>query len=248
MTPALRQKKLLTRLQERKMLTVEELAQEFSASKETIRRDLTVLAERNLLRKVHGGAVCMPSNFEQGFPERSRTAREEKLTACKKALPLVKPGESIFIDNGTTTVIFAELLQELPELTILTNSIHIAGILCARHKVFLLGGWVNGANWGTTGSSAIEQLERFHTDHAFLSIGGIGPEHGFSNFTEDDAALARGMLRNATKTTIIADHSKFWKNALVRVCPLGDVDYLATDGEVPEEFLPFFEQGGVQIL
>ena len=248
MKPAARHKKLLERLQERKMLTVDELAAAFASSKETIRRDLAYLAGQNLLRKVHGGAVCMPSGFEQRFPERSLTLREEKLLACKKALALVKPGDSIFIDNGTTTVLFAELLRDMEGLTILTNSLHIANLLHVRHKVFLLGGWVDADAGATSGRSAVQQVEQFCTDHAFLSIGGISPAHGFANFTEMDAALAAAMIAHAVKTTIIADRSKFWKSALVRVCALEDVDFLATEGPVPEEFMPHFTQGGVRVL
>ncbi|MDR1828085.1 MAG: DeoR/GlpR family DNA-binding transcription regulator [Methylobacteriaceae bacterium] len=248
MKPAVRHKKLLAKLRESNMLSVEELAEAFDTSRETIRRDITFLAANNRLRKVHGGAVSMPSGFEQRFQERAGAMREEKLAACRKALALVRPGESLFIDNGTTTLIFAELLLDVRDLTVLTNSLRIVNLLSSRHKVFLLGGWVDADASATIGPGAILQAGQFNTDHAFLSIGGITLDHGFCDFTEPDAAIALAMLKNAAKTTIITDHSKFWKNALVRMCALEEIDCLATDAPVPEEFLPRFKTGNVRIL
>ncbi|MDR1044096.1 MAG: DeoR/GlpR family DNA-binding transcription regulator [Candidatus Adiutrix sp.] len=248
MNAAERHKKILKGLLERSMLSVEEISDTFGVSRETARRDLAFLAERKLLCKVHGGAVAMPRGFEEHFQKRVQAMREEKLAACRKALPLVRPGDSLFIDSGTTTLIFAELLREVEDLNILTNSLAIASLLGGRHKVLMLGGWLNVDAAATAGHGTIVQAGIFSPDHAFLSIGGISLERGFTNFTEDDAGLSRVMVRNAAQSTVIADHSKFWKNALVQVCPLGDISHLATDRALPEEFRSTFQQSGVRIL
>jgi DeoR family glycerol-3-phosphate regulon repressor len=248
MKPSIRQQELLAKLREHKTLTVDQFSSIFSVSKETVRRDLAILADRNLLRKIHGGATSMPIAFELHFPERIHVQHEEKMVACRKAIRLVSSGESLFIDGGTTTLLFSELLKDISDLTILTNSIHIVNQLSSIHKVCLLGGWVDIDASAVAGYSAIYQAEQFFTDHAFLSIGGLTLKHGIFNFTEMDAALSRAMIKNAAKTTVITDHTKFWRHGLVRVCGLNEIDYLATDGEVPEEFQKVLAEEGVELL
>jgi DeoR family glycerol-3-phosphate regulon repressor len=144
--------------------------------------------------------------------------------------------------------LFAEFLKDIADLTILTNSLHIVNLLCSKHKVFLMGGWVDIDAAAVSGPAAVDQAGRFFTDHAFLSIGGLTLENGIFNFTEMDAALSRAMIKNAAKTTVITDRAKFYKQGLVRVCGLEDLDYLATDGEVPEEFKTVLAEAMVEIL
>lgn len=237
MVPEERRRRILTLMADNHQITVNRLAVELGVSKETIRRDLRELTERRLLLKVHGGAVDTQTAYESDFSLRLTQQRAEKQRIAECAAQLFESGDSLFIDAGTTTAIFAGELAKRSGLTVITNSVDVAARLShgtGRNRVHLLGGEYRGDPPETVGPQTIEQIAGFRADYAVLTIGAIDVEGGFLDFNIDEAKVAAAMMRQAGAVTVLADHSKLDRLALVKVCDLKEVSRLITDAPPPE--------------
>ncbi|HEY4066916.1 MAG TPA: DeoR/GlpR family DNA-binding transcription regulator [Burkholderiaceae bacterium] len=228
MKPASRREKIVDRVRELGKISVDDLADNLQASRETIRRDLTLLAEEGRIRKVHGAAVLSESNAESAFHVRMKEAAAEKRVVGERAADLFDSGDAMFVDTGTTTLFFAEALARKSGMTIITNSILVAQAL-ARGKgsntIFMLGGEYKDDAAENVGPLAIEQISRFNAHHAVLTVGAITAS-GIMDFSLDEVGVARAMVERARTVTVIADGSKLDKEALFEVCPLSAVSRL----------------------
>lgn len=232
-------------------VTVEELAQLLGTSHETVRRDLALLSERGLVRKVHGGAVHAQTALESSFGDRSMTARSEKMSISRRAAQLFQPGDSILIDSGSTTAAFAEALGKVGHFSVITNSMLVANELWKapiRSDIYLLGGRFFGEGHETLGPLAIEEIQRLRVDHAVLTIGAIDPTGRFMDYNADEAYIARAMLGSARQTTILADSSKLGRHALFEVCDAKQIHRLVTDQVPPSPLEDALRMAGVEIL
>ncbi len=204
MKPIDRRERIAAIVKETSRVSVEELARMLYTSRETVRRDLALLSERGVVRKVHGGAVHTQTALESPYGDRSVTARAEKAAIADRAAQLFEPGDSLLIDSGSTTTAFAEALGRAGHFTVITNSIMVAQELWnspKRSDVYLLGGRYSGEDHETVGPHAIEQIQRLHADHAVLTIGAIDPAgnlHGFQR--------RRGLRRARDDRERAADH------------------------------------------
>jgi DeoR family glycerol-3-phosphate regulon repressor len=229
MKPEIRRERIIDLVRERERVSVDDLADLLGSSRETIRRDLTELADRGHVRKFHGGAMMPDVHREGAFPIRLSEAIREKRAVARAAAALFGPGDTIFIDMGTTTLLFAEELARRPDITVITNSPQIAQIIAAGGgKVFVIGGEYRADVGEMIGSLAVEQIARFHAAHAVITVGGLG-QSGAMDFLLDEAQIARAMVGQARFVTVIADGSKLGRMALFQVCPLGQIDRLVVD-------------------
>jgi DeoR family glycerol-3-phosphate regulon repressor len=232
-------------------ITVNRLAAQLDVSKETIRRDLRELAERRLLRKVHGGAVTTQTAHESDFSLRVTQQRVEKQRIAECAAALFAPGDSLFIDAGTTTAIFAGELAKRSGLTIITNAVDVAARLWhggGRNRVHLLGGEYRGDPAESVGPQTIEQITTFRADHAVLTIGAVDADGGFLDFDMDEAKIAAAMVRQAGAVTVLADSSKLGRLALVKVCDLKEVARLVTDLAPPKPLGKALHAADVEVM
>jgi DeoR family transcriptional regulator, glycerol-3-phosphate regulon repressor len=213
-------------------LAVEEIADRFGVSRETVRRDLARLDDAGLLRRVHGGAVVPHLSNEPPFHERLKLNMEAKRRIGLAAAALFEPGDSVMIDTGSTTEQFALALATKTDITVITNSNRIAMAISAGHgrnRIFVLGGAFHGDSGQILGSLCIEQLANFSVDHAVLGVGALSADGCLMDYDVDEASLARAMIARAQTVTILADHSKLDRRALVTICQLGAVTRLVTD-------------------
>lgn len=252
MRPEERRERMLALIHEStNKISVEELAQKLDISRETIRRDLTLLADQGIIRKIHGGAMPAQTALESPLGERRAMARVEKIAIGRAAAQLFEPGDSLMIDSGSTTTFFAEALGRIGSFTVITNSSLVAAELWnagQRSEVYLLGGRYFGEGHETLGPVAIEQIQGLHADHAVLTIGALDPAGHFMDYNADEAYLARAMMANARHTTVLADSSKIGRHALFQVCEAKDVDRLVTD-RMPDAGLASLLAGaGVEII
>lgn len=250
MRPNMRRTAILELVRQHSRLSVADLSGRIGTSQETIRRDLSSLAAQNLLRKFHGGAEMPIADRESPFSVRMGEHATQKRQIAHLAATLPGDGESLFIDTGSTTLAFAAELARRNRLTVVTNSPVIAGQLqrasgCAG--VFLLGGKYHSEVDETVGPLCIEQIRRFRTTHAFLTIGALGAE-GIMNFDIDEAEVARAMVGQADQVTILADSSKFTRRALFEVGPLSCAARLVTDARPPDGLSHALETAGVEVL
>ena len=251
MKPIDRRERIAAIVKESSRVSVEELALMLSTSHETVRRDLALLSERGVVRKVHGGAVHTKTALESPYGDRSMTAKSEKAAIANRAAQLFEPGDSLLIDSGSTTAVFAEALGRVGHFTVITNSIMVAKELwnsSRRSDVYLLGGRYSGENHETVGPHAIEEIQRLHADHAVLTIGAIDPAGIFMDYNAEEAYIARGMIVNARQTTVLADSSKLGRQALFQVCEARHVHRLVTDKEPPLPLREALRVAGVEVL
>lgn len=228
----LRQEKIAEAVRRHGQVRVEQLAARFKTSHETIRRDLAVLAEQGSVQKFHGGAK-LPGRREEGpFRERMAQNAVAKRVIAEKTSGLIAPGDTLFIDTGSTTLMCAEEIAKIGGLTVITNSTRIAAVMAGRGNrtvIFLLGGRFDGDNQETVGPTAISEIQSFHADHALITIGALDAAAGATDFNFDEAQVARAMMDNADNLIVVADATKFQRRAAFAVCPLERIGALVSD-------------------
>lgn len=209
---------------------VHNLAEHFNVAQETIRRDLTKLESQKLLKKIHGGAVNVQSKFERDFNERAQLAAEEKKAIAIKAAEIIKPGDTLFIDFGTTTMEFAHRVKYINKLTVMTNSPLIAGIMQENPSIetILIGGQFAGDKYACLGSVTIKYLSEFFADYAVIGTGAIDVNKGIMDQNIDEAAVAKKMIENSDKSIVLADSTKLHKHAVRLVAGWENIDILVT--------------------
>lgn len=210
---------------------VNDLALKFNVTPETIRRDLTRLESKKLLKKIHGGAINIQSKFELGFVARQNESLEEKNKIAIKAATLIQPGDTLFIDFGTTTLAFAKELAKINNLTITTNSPTISSIINENktNSVILIGGQFINNHHECLGSITLANIANFFADYAIIGTGAVDIEKGFMNQNIEEAAVARKMIAHSKKTIVLADAKKMGKQAISRVATWDNVNYLVTN-------------------
>ncbi len=243
---------ILTQLDEQGRVSVDDLAVHFKVSPETIRRDLSTLSEKGILRKVYGGAVKFQSAQENPFTLRAQQYAEQKTLIAQYAIRFVNSGDSLFLNAGTTTTIFArELAKQVENLFVVTNSPQIAHEFWndgqTNHKIYLLGGYYNGAEIEVLGLSVITAIQQFRTDHVFLTVGAMNAVQGFMDYRIETAEINRIMVQQAQRTTVLIDSSKFDQTALVSAIPLDAVDRVITDLQPSDLLAKALEEADIQL-
>lgn len=231
-------------------VSVEMLAERFDVSPETIRRDLGSLAELGRVQKVHGGARRARLIHEPSHDQRETTARDAKAAIGRRLAEAVEPGETLFIDTGSTTLAAAETLAAIPDLTIITNSCRLAeriARISADATIHLLGGRYGADNAQTTGIAVIEQLQAFRADRAILTVAALDVDQGAMDASQDEAQIARAMIRNARMVTVLADPGKFGRHAAYAVCATEDIDLIISDGQLEKAHKAALRDKGVDL-
>lgn len=232
MRPLDRQSRIIDTVRAQGKAAVDELAEMFGTSVETIRRDLTALARKGQLEKIHGGAIPRRSLGEGPFEQRMQQNGLAKRHIAQKLRELISPGDTLLIDTGSTTLIVAEELAGIDDLTIVTNSTAIAKVIAGSNKtanIFLLGGNYVGDNRQTCGIMALEQLNQFHGNLAILTVAAVDGNAGLMDYSFEEAQMARAMLRRADRVIALADSSKFGQVAPFVVAGFERVDVLVSE-------------------
>lgn len=211
--------------------TVADLASSLGVSEETIRRDAKTLEQKGQVLKLHGALALPYLAGEAPFERRMRENFEAKRAIAKRAIQFVEDGDSIMIDTGTTTSIFAQELRAKRNLTIVTNSSDIARTLATvnGNSVYMAGGALKGDNGASFGPTAIEFFARFRVKHTFISIGALHAIDGPMDVDLAEAKLAYMAISRADHRVILSDSSKFGKTALVKVCEFSEINRLVTE-------------------
>ncbi|MEY8880924.1 DeoR/GlpR family DNA-binding transcription regulator [Donghicola sp. XS_ASV15] len=230
-------------------VSVDTLAEIYGVSVETIRRDLARLSEEGHVRKVHGGAKPARLHSEPSFAERMTEDTDEKRVIGQKLRSEIKPGDTLFMDTGSSTLLACEALLDLPDLTVITNSVLIAQKLYAapRVKLFLLGGAFAGGNQQTVGAMVIEQIEKFQADHAVMTLTGLDEDAGVTFSDHHEADIARAILRRSENVMFLAHASKYGRRAGFRACDLTEIDTLLTMTPPPEPLAAALQAAGVTL-
>lgn len=217
-------------------VSTERIAAELGVSRETVRRDLLELEARGELKRVHGGVVATEAGAEPPLSIRATVRVKEKRAIAKAALHLLRAGQTLFLDAGSTTSILAEELAALSGLRIVTNSVQAATAISANPgnsergtSVHLLGGSFDSALASTYGEATIGEIHRFRCDLALLSPVGLDGRYGATSFDPHEAEIARAMSACADQTIILADHGKWGQTSRIAYCPPERIAVTVTD-------------------
>lgn len=211
------------------------LAERLDVSEETIRRHLRVMEDQGLVTKVHGGVHLKNSGDEQPLNVRMTENAEAKRVIAAEVARLVRNGDRLFLDVGSTTAFIAMALQRHHDLFVVTNSLVVAGHLATRNgnRVFLAGGELRPHDGGSFGAEARDFIRRFAFDHAILSIAAINDIHGFMLQDLQEAELSRAAIGQAANRIIVADGAKFGRSAPIIVDVPSRFDMVVTDRPPP---------------
>ncbi|MFP4328868.1 MAG: DeoR/GlpR family DNA-binding transcription regulator [Paracoccaceae bacterium] len=236
MSQSFRQHDILEIAREEGRVKVEDLAERFAVSVQTIRRDLSELADAGWLERVHGGAVLRSSVTNIGYEDRRGINEESKSAigaACAREIP---DGAALFLGIGTTTEAVAATLLHHRNLMVVTNNINVANILAANPdcEIVVSGGRLRRSDGGLVGNLTTTMLEQFRFDIAVIGCSAIAPDGELLDFDVQEVGVSQSIIRRARATWLVADHSKFERSAPVRVASLREVDRFFTDAALPE--------------
>jgi DeoR family transcriptional regulator, glycerol-3-phosphate regulon repressor len=236
-------------VQQQGQVDVSEAARELGVSEETVRRDARLLEQRNAIVKLHG-ALTLPHHVgEEPLERRMRENADAKHRVAKRATQIVHDGDSLIIDSGTTTSIFARELRSKRRLTVVTNSSDIARTLATvnGNTVYMAGGELMGNSGAAYGPSAIEFVSRFRVKHTFISIGAVHAELGPMNATLAEAQFGYRAITCGENRVLITDQTKFGQKSLVRVCNFDELSEIVTDIAPPTELAAALRASNVKI-
>lgn len=213
---------------------VSDLVTRLGVSDMTVRRDLDVLAGRGLVEKVYGGATSIvgKSTDEPGFEAKSVRQRAQKEAIAAIAAGLVRPGTAIGISAGTTTWTLARALDEIPGLTIVTNSIQVADVLRGANqpdRTVVLTGGVRTPSDALVGPVAVQSLRSLHLDVVFLGVHGMADGPGFTTPNLTESETDRALVEAGRKLVVLADHTKWGIVGISTIAGLEEADVVVSD-------------------
>lgn len=248
--PAERYRRIQELLQERQVVRVAALAELLGVSELTIRRDLQALERRGILERTHGGAVMVQRmRTDLRYVEAVGAHPQEKRAIGRAAAALVAPGDTIFLNGGTTTLeVFRHLAA--PGVRVITNHVGVALEAVDRDvELILLGGHFRAASLSAVGPFATDALRRVHADKAFIGVEGISLVSGITTPSAQEAEIARLMIqRTRGPVTIVADHSKLGRVADFVIAPLDEVDRLVVDAGISPAYREQLLAAGVELV
>jgi DeoR family glycerol-3-phosphate regulon repressor len=212
-------------------VTVDGLAAHFGVTLQTIRRDLTDLAEAGRLERVHGGAVLPSGTANIQYEERRSLNQASKRAMAKACAAQIPNGISLFLNIGTSTEAVAAALLQHEGLMVVTNNMNVAQILAANPncEIILTGGQLRRSDGGLVGNLAAETIRQFKFDLAVIGCSALDQDGDLLDFDIQEVSVSQTILRQSRKTYLVADHTKFSRSAPVRIGSLSQIDTLFTD-------------------
>ena len=229
---------------------VAHLARHFRTSQVTIRKDLEILHAHGRVHRTHGGALPAQESAREDptLREKRKLHRKEKLQIAAAAARMVKEGQVVILDSGTTTTEIARALRDFENLTIVTNAVNIAAELAGSTlEVILTGGTLRKNSFSLVGPIAEETLRRLNADILFLGVDGFDVRHGLSTPNLLEAKVNRAMMDVARLSVAVCDSSKFGRRSLSTIAPPSSVHHVITDRNIPRSNLNTLRKAGIPV-
>ena len=248
-----RRRNLLDLVDQQGQVTVADMVKRFAISAVTVRSDLDALASLGAVVRSHGGAVRR-LEATQDYPLRTKETlhREEKVRIGKAAAELVRSGETIILDSGTTTAEIARHLKRMKTqpLTVITNALNIAMELADLPGVSLImiGGLLRPVSCSFVGPQAEAMMNEFHANRLFLAVDGFDLESGPSTPDVLEAQLNNVMIRSAREVNVVTDFSKLGRRSVSRIGPYDRIRRLITDNRAPQEFTEGLRKRSIEVI
>lgn len=244
-----RQQEILKRLREKGgTISSNELTNSFDVSVQTIRKDLNDLNDLGLVKRVHGGITLPVQSRNLSFQNRQILNFEAKESIAAALAADIPEGASIFLGIGTTLQKIAEALVTHPGLTVVTNNLNAALILCQNDNIdtYLAGGRIRRADQDTMGEDTTSYLRKFHVTYGIFGVGGISDTGALLDFSPEESHVSRAILENCEKRVLVADKRKFQRHAPVRTGTLSDIDNFYID-ELPDGLQALCAEADIQV-
>jgi DeoR family transcriptional regulator of aga operon len=259
MTQQQRLNVVLELVSERGSVSIAEVSDALGVSTATVRRDLNTLAEQRLVTRTHGGASALGSGYELPLQYKIARQADAKVAIARAVARLIKPGESVGLNGGTTTSEVARMLGrseqlrpvgDAPGVTIVTNALNIAYEMSVREhiKIVVTGGVPRRQSYELVGPLVAASLRDFSIDTAVLGVDGLSAAFGATTLHEGEAEASREIAAVARRLVIAADSTKLGRSTFARICPLARIDVLVTDQPVAAELAGEFAAAGVEII
>lgn len=249
MTPNPRQQKLLDQVRQHVTMSVEELAQRLQVTPQTVRRDVKLLEEAKLLARYHGG-VGLPSSTENiAYRQRQDMNAEGKRRIAQLVARQVPNDCSLIINIGTTTEEVAKALLHHRGLRVVTNNLNVAAILSdnAQCEVIVAGGVVRSRDRGIVGEATVDFIRQFRVDIGLIGVSSIEPDGTLRDFDYREVRAAQAIIEQSREVWLVADHTKFSRQAMVRLGHMAQIDALFTDAPVPSALAPILAEAGTRL-
>ena len=240
-----RLEKILEIIEKKQKVLVKDLSERFDVSESMIRKDLKTLENEGKLKRTYGGAIIERSKaFDENTVSRVFVNMEGKNHIAHKVTEIIEEDDVIFLDISSTALSIAGILKNTNMNRVIMEFDNSPNI-----ETIFIGGIYNKKLGGTIGACAIEQINNFNIDKAFIGAGGVNIEENFlSNFNYDESILKATILRNSKKNYILTDEEKFFKDGAYKFGLLSDVDYLITDREPNDEIKAALEKEDVIVM
>jgi len=245
-----RQQQIIDLVRQRGFVSIEALAEHFAVTPQTVRRDINQLCDRELLRRYHGGAG-LPSSVENvAYKTRQILCHEEKRRIAQLAAQHIPDGASLFINIGTTTEEVAVALLGHSHLRVITNNLHVASILSEndRFEVIVAGGELRSRDRGIIGMATVDFISQFKVDFGIIGISGIDVDGSLLDFDPREVRVSQAIIANSRQVFLVADHSKFGRNPMVRLGSLAEIDAFFTDEPPPRAIADLLAENDVQLF
>ncbi|WP_087017643.1 DeoR/GlpR family DNA-binding transcription regulator [Thaumasiovibrio subtropicus] len=234
---SLRQKQICQLLEEKEKLHTDDLADHFSVSTQTIRRDINLLCEIGVARRYFGGITKNNQFSNKPFFERQATNYETKTVIAERLVEDIGAGTSLFLGFGTTAECVAQALLQHQDLRVITNNISVASILSQAPaiEVVVVGGVLRHADKDLVGYSTINAFQQFKADYAVVSCGSMDIDDGIYDYDISEADVTRCLIAQASHTLLITDSSKWVRRSQVKIAAWSSVHCLYTDYIEPDK-------------
>ena len=249
-----RRQKMVALVEQHDGATVRELSQTFAVSEATVRRDLILLSKEGLLERGHGGAAPRHARRSQGLPElplleRAGLQISEKQQIGRAAARHVEAGDVILINGGTTTAQMIRHLDHVQDLTVITNALNIVSLLAPyQHiKTVITGGVLRNSELSMLGVLTEDALHNLRADKLFMSSPAIHVDYGFSADDMTEVESDRNMMASAQEITVLADHTKFGKIAMMRVAPIESARRIITSSNTSSAMVAALREQGIEV-
>jgi DeoR family transcriptional regulator, fructose operon transcriptional repressor len=237
-------------IRESGVIRVEDLCRQLGVSPATVRRDLDQLEQSGAIRRVHGGAVSVESRLEEPlFDDKTSIAAREKRRIAEAALQFVEPGDTIYLDGGSTVLELARLLRERSQLTVVTNSLRAAHELAGRGpRLLVIGGELRRLSQTLVGPLTRLMLQELHLDKAFMGTIGLSLNEGLTTTDPGEAYTKETVMKQARQVFLLADSSKAGKVSFARAGRLEDIHTLVTDLAFEKELGKELTRRGIKLI
>jgi len=245
-----RQNKILSLAREHGKVDVEELSTSFKVSPQTIRKDLNELCDKQLLQRIHGGAIVGSGIENVSYEARRLLAPGPKQAIGKKAAELISNNSSLLINIGTTTEQVAHALANHRGLLVITNNVNAVEIMknFLWVELIIAGGQVRRSDGGIVGDAAVEFINQFKADYAVIGVSAIDEDGSLLDYDFREVRVAQAIIKNSRHIILVTDAMKLKRTAPIRIGHISQISTIVIDEDLPKKLKDICAQSGVDVV